>query len=111
MPTFSISLNDAQNGRVDEAREEIQKMFVGVSISKNDVVKYLMFGRSDKHKARLWDIALESLTEDVAEALHALEVDGDDITMVLQRLSEAHAKSRDLHLPKKVAKDIVPGRL
>ena len=111
MPTFSISLTDAENGRVDEVREEMRKMFVGVSISKNDVVKYLMFGRSDKHKARLWDILLESLTADVAEALHALGVDGDDITTVLLRLSEAHAKSRELHLPKTVAEDIVPGRM
>ena len=100
MPTFSISLTDAENGRVDEVRAEMQKMFVGVSISKNDVVKYLMFGRSDKHKARLWDIFLEFLTADVAEALDALGVDGNDITTVLQRLSEAHAKSRELHLPK-----------
>ena len=86
-------------------------MLVGMSISKNDVVKYLMFGRSDKHKARLWDIVLESLTADVAEALHALGVDGDAIETVLLRLSDAHAKSRDLHLPKKVATDIVPGRV
>ena len=111
MPTFSISLTDEENSRVDEVRDEIQKMLVGVSISKNEAVKYLMFGRSDKHKARLWDIFLESLTADVAEALHSLGVDGDEITSVLLRLSEAHAKSRDLHLPKVVAKDIVPGRM
>ncbi|MDE0029969.1 MAG: hypothetical protein OXU42_11285 [Deltaproteobacteria bacterium] len=111
MPTFSISLTDAENGRVDEVRAEMQKMFVGVSISKNDVVKYLMFGRSDKHKARLWDIFLEFLTADVAEALDVLGVDRNDITTVLQRLSEAHAKSRELHLPKTVAEDIVPGRV
>lgn len=86
-------------------------MLVGVSISKNEAVKYLMFGRSDKHKARLWDICLEFLSADVAEALHALSVDGDEISSVLLRLSEAHAKSRDLHLPKVVAKDIVPGRM
>ncbi len=111
MPTFSISLTDVENGRLNEVREEMQNTFVGVSISKNDVVKYLMFGRSDKHEARLWDVFLESLTADVAEALHALGVDGDEITMVLLRLSEAHAKSRDLHLPKMVATNIVPGRM
>ena len=109
MPTFSISLTDEENGRVDEVRERMRKMLVGVSISKNETVKYLMFGRSDKHEARLWDICLESLTTDVAEALHALKVDGEEITSVLRRLSEAHAKSRDLRLPKVVAKDIVPG--
>ena len=78
-------------------------------ISKDDVVKYLMFHRTDKHEARLWDISIVSLTADVAEALHARGFDGDDITTVLQRLSVAHSESRELHLPKKVAKDILPG--
>lgn len=111
MPTFSISLTDEQNGRVDEVREEMQRTLVGVPISKNAVVKYLMFGRSDKHEARLWDIPVDALTADVAEALQELGVDGDDIATVILRLGEAHSKSRDLHLPKAVVKDIAPGRM
>ena len=111
MPSFSITLTDAEHKQIEEVREDMTKMFVGMSISKNDVVKYLMFGRSDKHLARLWDVPIHTLTTDVAEALHALDVEGEDITAVLRRLDEAHAKARELHLPKKVAKDIVRGRM
>ena len=111
MPSFSITLTESEHKRVEEKREDMQKMFVGLSFSKNDIVKHLMFGRSDKHEARLWDVPIHVLTNDVAEALHALGVDGEDITAVLHRLAEAHAKSRDLHLPKVVVKDIVPGRM
>ena len=108
MPSFSITLTESEHKRVEDKREDMQKMFVGMSISKNDVVKYMMFG-SDKHEARLWDVPIHVLQTDVAEALHARGEDGEDITAVLHRLAEAHAKSRDLHLPKVVVKDIVPG--
>lgn len=86
-------------------------MFVGVSGLQERHRQVPLSGRRDKHKARLWNIFLESWTADVAEAQHALGVEGDDITTARLRLSEAHAKSNDRHLPKKVAEDIVPGRM
>ena len=98
MPAFTITVSDQENALIEARREDMQRTFPGVSISKNDAVKNLILS-DKKHEARLYDVMLHVITNDIAEALGSLGWDGDEIVTVLRGVYAAHPESRRLHLP------------
>ena len=78
---------------------------LGVKVSKSDACKSLMMS-DRKHEARLYNVMLHVITNDIAEALHSLGWDGDKIVSVLEGVYAAHPEARRLHLPQLQAEDI-----
>lgn len=104
MKSFSISVTDAEEAAILERQADMQRMF-GVSVSKSDACKSLMLS-DRKHEARLFDIPVHVLMNDVAEALHSLGRDGGKVSDTLGDLQDAHRESRRLHLPQVEVKDV-----
>lgn len=109
MKHFSISITEAEEAVILERQADMQRMFHGIKVSKSDACKSLMMS-DRKHEARLHDVMLHVITNDIAEALHSLGWKGDKISSVLEGVYAAHPESRRLHLPPAKTEDIAGKR-
>ena len=102
---INISLSEAEMAKVQRIQDDLERMAKGISVSQPEAVRHLML-RDRRHEARLHHLNIHTLSAGVAEALHALDYDGDEIAKVLKTLAAAREKSRELHQLEASAGDI-----
>lgn len=111
---LQMRVDDADMEFIEGERLKMEKCFPGIKITVSDAVRYLI--RADrKNEARIWDLHCVQIQSDIAEHLHLLKVDGDEIVRTIELFRMAHEKAREernrrLGIDKMEATDIVPGR-
>ena len=105
MPAFTITVSEEENAFIEARREDMQRVLLGTSISKNEAVKNLILS-DRKHEAQLFEVTEHILSQGISEALHSLGWEPDRIVAALEAFQEAHKEARRLHLPQVQVKDI-----